>query len=72
MKALLTKVKQYDPMNAETKAMLIKSNNLVLGIFTFFKYCLAAKKVPVKDGIFKEPITREMGSFGNKIIPAGV
>ena len=31
-----------------------------------------SKKVPVKEGIFKEPMTREMGSFGNKIIPAGV
>ena len=52
--------------------MLVKSNNLGNGIFTFFKYCLAAKKVPVKDGIFREPMTLEMGSCDNKIIPAGV
>ena len=65
-------VKQKDPVNDAAKAMLVKRSNLFKGILTFCKYSLAAKKVPVKEGIFSEPITLATDSFGNKINPAGV
>ena len=41
-------------------------------IVTFFKYCAAAKEVPLKAGIFSVPITVETGKLGSKINAAGV
>ncbi len=72
MNWLLTKVKQKLPVKAAAKAMLVNKISLASGIGAFFKYCLAAKKVPVKLGIFNDPITLETGSLGNMIKPAGV
>ena len=69
---LLTLVKQRDPVNEAINAMDVNNNNLANGIFTFFKKVRAAKKVPVKEGIFNEPMTCATELLFSKIKPAGV
>jgi hypothetical protein len=52
------------------KSIIISTNFQFISIF--FKYRVAAKKVPLKEGIFKLAITVETGRFGSNINPMGV
>lgn len=72
MNRLLICVKKRDPEKDATNATRHMSIIFFQSIFTCFTYCFAAKKVPLKDGIFSEPITVATGSLGNKIKEAGV
>jgi hypothetical protein len=72
MNWLLTLVKQSDPRKEAENAMEVNSKILLNGIFICFKKVRAAKKVPVKEGIFNDPITWATELLGNRISPAGV
>ena len=41
-------------------------------IFTFFRYCIVAKAVPLNAGIFNVPITVETGNCGKNARANGV
>ena len=69
---LLTLVKHSEPIKEAVNAMLVNSKSLVKGILIFFKKVRAAKKVPAKEGIFKDPITCATELLGSNIKPAGV
>lgn len=55
-------------MNAVIHIIMVKGQFIA----TLFRYCLAAKNVPLKEGILIEPITVDTGISGNSISAAGV
>ena len=51
MKSLLTTVNNCEPKNADMKAHIAIIANNFQSIFTFFRYCEVANKVPLNAGI---------------------